>query len=248
MYINDLLEKNSLTKICVPLTGKNYQDLELEAINAYNSRADLVELRADFFEDIDDIYATFSLVSDLKEILNEMPIIFTLRTKNEGGNKIIIKEDYIFLIENMIKSKLISIIDIEVLTADDKCEYLINLAKQFNVLTILSCHNFSITPPISEIEEILSKMHELGCDIPKIAVTPNDKLDVLNLMTAVINFKEKNNSPVIAISMRDLGNITRVACNFLETCLTFAVTSNSSAPGQLDVDTVYYIINSLASN
>lgn len=245
MEIKDLITGNNLPKICVPLTSKNYYGLEIEIANAYNSRADLVELRVDFFEDIDDIYATFSLISDLNEILNDMPMIFTFRTKNEGGNKHLSKEDYVFLLENVIKSKLLTIIDIEIFTADDECEYLINLAKQYNVYTILSSHDFKQTPSVLEIEERLAKMFSLGCDIPKIAVTPNDKFDVLNLMTGVLNFKEKNNSPVIAISMQELGQITRVSCDFMETCLTFAVIDNSSAPGQLDVDTVYYIINSL---
>ena len=49
---------------------------------------------------------------------------------------------------------------------------------------VVSNHDFEKTPSKEEIVARLQKMQELGADLPKIAVMPQCKKDVLTLLAA----------------------------------------------------------------
>lgn len=83
--------------------------------------------------------------------------------------------------------------------------------------------------------------------MPKIAVMPRSAEDVLTLLAATSEFKEKYaERPVISMSMGWLGSISRVAGEFFGSALTFAAAKHASAPGQLsagDVDEILRILH-----
>ena len=65
-----------------------------EAEDAKKAAADLVEWRADFFEELMNPEACQNVLEALAEILGETPLLFTIRTSEEGGNITISLEDY----------------------------------------------------------------------------------------------------------------------------------------------------------
>lgn len=91
--------------------------------------------------------------------------------------------------------------DIELFSGREGVEELVALAKEKNVKTIFSNHDFFKTPSENEILSILKQMEEAGADIAKIAVMPTCTEDVLTLLSATCKAKKELSCPVITMSM-----------------------------------------------
>ena len=82
----------------------------------------------------------------------------------------------------------------------------------------------------------LREAQELGADIPKLAVMAHSDSDTLSLLSTAVAFRDHDaNRPFIAISMGAHGILSRAACGFAGSCLTFGTAGQRSAPGQLPV-------------
>ena len=92
--IKGLLIGEGIPKICVPLTGTTKEFICQEAKAAKEVGADLVEWRADFFEGLLDQAVCQEVLDEVSEILDEIPLLFTIRTKEEGGSIEISLEEY----------------------------------------------------------------------------------------------------------------------------------------------------------
>ena len=85
IQIKNLTIGAGIPKICVPLTGTTREKICQEAEDAKKAAADLVEWRADFFEELMNPEACQNVLEALAEILGETPLLFTIRTSEEGG-------------------------------------------------------------------------------------------------------------------------------------------------------------------
>jgi 3-dehydroquinate dehydratase (EC 4.2.1.10) len=104
------------------------------------------------------------------------------------------------------------------------------------VKVIMSSHDFHNTPPAEEIVRRLRKMQQLGADIPKIALMPQNKTDVLTLLTATLEMHEHYaDRPLITMSMAKTGVISRLAGEVFGSAATFGAVKKASAPGQISV-------------
>lgn len=74
--------------------------------------------------------------------------------------------------------------DVEAFTGDEVVRDIIESAHESGVVVVASNHDFEKTPEKDEIVRRLRKMQELGADIPKIAVMPQSRKDVLTLLSA----------------------------------------------------------------
>ncbi|EBF1872566.1 type I 3-dehydroquinate dehydratase, partial [Salmonella enterica] len=127
-------------------------------------------------------------------------------------------------------------IDLELFTGDDEVKATVDYAHQHNVAVIMSNHDFHKTPAAEEIVQRLRKMQELGADIPKIAVMPQTKADVLTLLTATVEMQERYaDRPIITMSMSKTGVISRLAGEVFGSAATFGAVKKASAPGQISV-------------
>lgn len=127
----------------------------------------------------------------------------------------------------------------------ESCGYLVDEAHSYAKAVIMSYHNFDDTPAEDELIRILSLMQQLGCDVAKAAVMPNDMHDVLSLLSACEEVSARDLTPVIAISMGEMGKVSRTAGGFFGSCLTFGALGGESAPGQIDVSTLREAINAM---
>ncbi len=111
----------------------------------------------------------------------------------------------------------------------------------------MSNHDFFKTPAKEEIVSRLTKMTELNADLPKIAVMPQSEADVLTLLCATNEMKQKYaDQPIITMSMAGMGVISRLAGEFFGSVLTFGAAKKASAPGQIaveDLNTVLQILH-----
>ena len=232
-----------IPKICVPIVGVTREEILAAAENIKSTKADVVEWRVDWYEDIFDFTKTEATMQALREVLGEMPILFTFRTSKEGGEKAIETEAYVELNQNAAKTGLVDLVDVEAFTGDDVVKAVVETAHANGVKVIASNHDFHKTPAKEEIVSRLRKMQELGADIPKIAVMPQNKKDVLTLLTATEEMaSEYADRPIITMSMAGTGLISRLCGEVFGSALTFGAVGKASAPGQMNASDLREIL------
>ena len=243
--VKDIVFNEGAPKICIPLVGKTEQAI-LDKVDFLNTvDFDLVEFRVDFYEDVENFGKVKELLEKIRQKYNKT-LLFTFRTKEEGGEYEMSEEKYFQLNHEAIKSGYIDLVDVELFSSQDKIEELIALAKEKNVKVIMSNHDFFKTPEKAEIVNRLVKMQEYDADITKIAVMPQCEEDVLTLLSATLEMKkEKGDRPCITMSMASLGIISRLSGELFGSCMTFAAAKEVSAPGQVSVKEVRNILNLL---
>ncbi len=235
-----------IPKICVPIVGVTREEILAAAENIKSTKADVVEWRVDWYEDIFDFAKTEATMQALREVIGEMPILFTFRTSKEGGEKAIETEAYVELNQNAAKTGLVDLVDVEAFTGDDAVKAVVETAHENGVKVIASNHDFHKTPAKEEIVSRLRKMQELGADIPKIAVMPQNKKDVLTLLVATEEMvSEYADRPIITMSMSGTGVISRLCGEVFGSALTFGAVGKVSAPGQMGIEDLTTVLGLL---
>lgn len=226
-----------MPKICVPIVGVTKEAILEEARAITKLPADVVEWRIDWFEGVFDWAQMEDVLKALRETLGEMPILMTFRTSKEGGEKAIDDETYAEINVKAAKTGFIDLVDVEVFTGDEIVKRIIEDAHEAGVKVVLSNHDFDKTPDKEDIVGRLCKMQELGADIPKIAVMPQSKKDVLTLLAATEEMAtEHADRPIITMSMAGTGVVSRLAGEAFGSALTFGAAAKASAPGQMEVN------------
>ncbi len=224
-------------KVCVPLVGRTHMELENEMVKILAAEPDMVEWRVDYYEAAED---TAAVLEELGKIRSKFPgtaIIFTFRSKKEGGAKEIDLNQYIALNQAVAESKLADFIDVELFSGDQQVAELCNWIHESGGYAIVSSHDFQATPIKPELTRRIKKALDLGGDIPKIAVMPQKPEDVLTLFEASLAARsEFGGVPLIAISMGKLGLASRICGSVFGSAVTFAAAGAASAPGQVPVE------------
>lgn len=219
-------------KIICPIFYRDTKDFQKELKNTEQSKADMIEIRLDRYLQNN---PNEDLIEKLGQICSSSKkILYTIRTSKEGGEADLSDFEYEKLIHRLIDLK--GLVDIEVSRLKN-FETIPNLEK-----AVLSYHNFEKTP--SDLEEIWSSMEKYHPYIQKIAVMPQAKEDVLRLMQSCCSHKTQ--SKKIAISMSQIGKISRIIGDVFESDYTFASLYTSSAPGQVSIDNLVDIMSKLA--
>lgn len=224
-----------MPKICVPIVGETREDILAEARAIRELPADLVEWRVDFLNNVSSLslLTVLTFLSELRNELGDLPLLFTFRTKREGGEKSISPQAYEELYKSILSSGLIDLIDVELFLGRDIVSRLVAKAHEHGVAVIASNHDFKRTPPKEDILDRLEEMQELGADIAKIAVMPESTQDVEVLMDATATFTKYASVPAIAMSMGELGLASRTTGERFGSAVTFGTAGKASAPGQL---------------
>lgn len=230
---------NNQAKVCVPVMGKTTEEVLQQLKSVVEMEPDIIEWRGDFFE-TDNNEEYLNVLKQMKNVNENIPIIFTIRTDSEGGNKKIGWNEYcdlcLFIAEKG-KEFNVEFVDVEVFK-DDKANELINSLHEKGMDVIGSNHHFDKTPDKEQMVEILSTIEKSGADVCKLAVMPRDKKDVEVLIEASKEADEKIKTPIITMSMGELGAVTRVIPKITKTSVTFAAGVSASAPGQPGIKVV----------
>jgi len=234
---------NGIPKICVPITADTRENI-LQAARKLNGQPfDLVEWRADFFVDLYDTNKVMEVLQLMHNEFRETPILFTIRTSAEGGNIPISIEDYIQINSEAANSGLVDLIDVEIMRGDDVVFVLVETAHDAGIKVIASNHDFRKTPKKEELITRLCRMQELDADIAKIAVMPRSERDVLVLLDTTLVMNELHGqTPVVTMSMGDMGRISRISGGVFGSAITFGTAGDSSAPGQMPLNTLHTLL------
>lgn len=233
-----------IPKICVPVVARQYADILSKADEIAKQKPDMLELRIDWFSEVSDWERVYSLLKELRDRIGDMVLLFTFRTKQEGGEASISVEDYQRLCENACRSGMIDLLDVEAYMEEGLLTKLCDIAHDNGVFVVASSHDFEKTPDEKEMTSRLHFMEQQGADICKLAVMPQQKRDVLALLSATLAYRETGGDrPVITMSMAGQGLISRLTGEIFDSAVTFAAVGEVSAPGQLPIKEVRQMLD-----
>ena len=229
---------DGMPKICIPVTDTNLDDLKKSVNLIRNTPFDLIEWRADFYTGMEDPEVRTKAMTLFRNALGNIPVLFTIRTRVEGGMMEIDTETYTKTILAVIDSGLIDLVDVKTIVA---------AAHRVGVKVVASRHDFTATPDKNIIISNLCLMQSLGADIVKFAVMPQCERDVLTLLDATLTMKEEHSdTPVITMSMSPTGVISRICGQLVGSCVTFGTAGKASAPGQIPANLLSTFLQTLA--
>lgn len=234
-----------IPKICIPLTGKNREEIIEEMEIVKKSNPDLIEWRVDFFEESDNPERVCEMLGTINDSFKQIPVLFTFRTKEEGGEKSIMSEDYVKILKEVSERRLADIVDVQVFWYGEKSEDFIKELKETGAVVLASSHHFEGTPSVREMSDALYTMENRGADIIKLAVMPQSGKDVCALLEATMERKEHSNKPMITMSMGQSGMLSRICGELTGSCVTFASGKQASAPGQIKADELKKVLGDI---
>ncbi|MED3794607.1 type I 3-dehydroquinate dehydratase [Niallia alba] len=241
--VREVIIGDGMPKICVSLIGRTEQELREEAALLKEREIDIIEWRADYFSEVDNINRVTQVLPHLRKMIGNIPLLFTFRTLKEGGERQIDEEDYFSLNKSVLETGMIDLLDIELFMEEVTIKQVINMAHSHQIAVILSNHDFEKTPSKEEIIFRLQKAQQLGADIPKIAVMPQSVKDVLTLLDATATMKEEApDQPIVTMSMGGRGAVSRMAGEIFGSAITFAAAKKASAPGQIPIEELRNIL------
>jgi 3-dehydroquinate dehydratase-1 len=223
--------------ICLPLVGETRAKVINEAEELAALKPDLLEWRVDAYDKVDHKENCLSVLKELREAIQSIPLIFTCRIDLEGGFKKISRKNRLELIIAAMDSGDVDIVDIELCNDPEFVNIVRERAKLNDLKVILSYHNFTETPSESFIYSKLVEAQTAGADISKLAVMPKDYGDVLTLLSATNKARnEIIQGPIVTISMGQEGAVSRLAGGLFGSDITFAIGKQASAPGQIPIE------------
>lgn len=230
---------SGVPKICVPIVAVTRKEILETAKLVTAKKPDCIELRIDWYEDVGNPDRILEVLKELRNLIGDTVLLFTIRTQKEGGEAEISCKDYRLLCERVCRSGYIDMIDVEAFMEEGLLHAISETAHECGIYVVGSNHDFIKTPPEEEIVKRLLFMDKEGADIPKIAVMPRSKRDVLSLLSATLHYREiGGKKPIITMSMGENGVISRLAGGIFGSAVTFATVGKISAPGQLAIEDV----------
>lgn len=222
---------NTGSKICIPLVESSLSGV-LEKMQEYSSSADVLEIwvgelfqnpgLADKTKILDALFAK-------KEECN-IPLLCTVKDQKEQGRFGGTHDEKKELITDLFERGA-EYVDVDYEFDLPFFETLKTLPRRGSL--ILSAHFFEGTPSFPSLKNRVQLMQNRGADIVKVACFPESFRDVLSVLRLSENLARKR-VPFIAISMGDMGKVSRVMTPLLGGELMFVSPEDgkSSASGQ----------------
>ncbi|MGH8038206.1 MAG: type I 3-dehydroquinate dehydratase [Stenotrophomonas sp.] len=227
----------------VPITGATAeQALQQATAIAASQATDLAEWRIDYLDIATDAKALVALGQRIERTLGGKPMIVTFRTKAEGGSKAISDADYGALNAALLRGGFAQLVDVEMFRDPAVVAALVAQAHQAGVKVVMSSHDFHATPAREEIVARLMRQDALGADVLKIAVMPRDAGDVLTLLDATWQVRQRSSKPLLTMSMGGNGVVSRLAGETFGQAMTFGMIGTPSAPGQVEVEQLQSVL------
>lgn len=219
--------------VCVPVMGAT-KELIIEQTKALVAdKTDMIEWRVDAYEKVDSLNDVRAVLDELGKIMEQSILVFTYRSKVQGGLGTGSLEEIYDLHQVAAESSVVDFVDVEYFFSK-KPEKEIRLLQSMGTHVIASHHDFEETPDGGVIRTLLEQINASGADVVKLAVMPKDIEDVLVLLSETVHFhKTYSDKPLITMSMGKIGSVSRVTGEYFGSCVTFGAGECASAPGQL---------------
>ena len=234
VYVRALPVGSGIPKICAPVTGRDLPSILAEAKAAADAGADLIEWRMDFWEEEQKEEKLEETLYAISGAAPEVPVIFTIRTEEEGGCLKLTPQEYMHLNQIAAESRKADLIDVEYLQDPDLMKDLIGKLRASGALVIASTHDFIKTGPEDDLMGTFRTLDLSGADILKMAVMASSEEDTERLMACTKKAADSlTRKPVITMAMGEKGTRSRIEGELFGSSLTFGITGKASAPGQI---------------
>ena len=172
LTIKNLTIGEGRPKICVPITGATEKEILKEIDSPDIIYADLIEWRADCFLNVLQNEKLDETLTLLQTKQKNAPILFTCRTKEEGGSASISPKEYEALNDFVLSTKKPDLIDIQAYQQGTDIPKLIQTAKKQGIKVIASYQkrDHRQTAPYAEPR---SRSHKNSCYAPRSKRRPN---------------------------------------------------------------------------
>ena len=217
-------------KLVVSVMPKSLEEVQgIDAMRYID--ADIIEWRADFLPK----EAILQVAPAIFEKFAGRELLFTLRTRAEGGEIDLSSEEYVQIIKDVAQLYQPEYLDFEYFGHKDVFEQMLDFPN-----LVLSYHNFQETP--DNMMEILSELTSLTPKVVKVSVMAHTAQDVLDLMNFTRGFKTLNpEQEYVTISMGKVGKVSRITSDVTGSSWSFASLDAASAPGQISLSNMVKI-------
>lgn len=254
------MEKDHLY-LCGTIFEKNIEAIVAQAEEFLQQGADMLEIRGDAIlrwgKRMPGFFSRWvklsKAIDEVRKLAPDTPIIFSLRTKKEGGKFCGNKKSYNFMIEVTGFANVVDFIDVEmrdtsledvifrdaseVYNGDNLIEYL----TMYETPVILSRHilqNVPFAKRMEQAEEALKLQEQSDAAICKLAVYVENE-DQLKEYQQLLHRHEKWMSrPHIGIAMGECGVVSRYDKGWCDSCISFAAGKKVAAPGQMSIEEI----------
>jgi 3-dehydroquinate dehydratase len=214
-------------KLVVSIMPRNIEEVQAIDVTRYEY-ADIIEWRADFLAK----EAILQVAPAVFEKFAGRELLFTLRTRSEGGEIDLSSEEYVQIIKDVTQLYQPDYVDFEYYTHKDVFDQMLDFPN-----LVLSYHNFQETP--DNMMEILSELTSLTPKVVKVSVMAHTEQDVLDLMNYTRGFKTLNpEQDYVTISMGKIGKVSRITSDVTGSSWSFASLDEASAPGQISLSSM----------
>ena len=238
--------------VAVSLTGTTGEEIAEQTRKAVEQQVQVIEWRADYYlaaiSDLkeklleSEVYLDMlKIMDEVEQIAGDIPRIFTIRTKGQGGeidlDQSVIGDIQLF----MAQTGLADFVDIEVKAFKPEFGGIGGslLKKRVDDIhkegskVILSYHDKEEMIPAVFIVKLVTAMSKYRPDICKVAAMANSKEDANSLIKATAYLDKTEDIPMITMAMGKHGISTRVIGGKYGSLVTFASVGAPSAPGQI---------------
>ena len=214
-------------KLVVSVMPKSLEEAQAIDANRYED-ADIIEWRADFLPK-DEI---LQVAPAIFEKFAGREILFTLRTRSEGGEIDLSAQEYVQVIKDVTQLYQPEYVDFEYFGNKGVFDQMLDFPN-----LVLSYHNFQETP--ENMMEILSELTSLTPKVVKVSVMAHTEQDVLDLINFTRGFKTLNpEQEYVTISMGKVGKVSRITSDVTGSSWSFASLDEASAPGQISLSSM----------
>lgn len=237
---------NEKMVLCGTISGREEEELLLEAKKLLNQGAEMLEWRADVFlerfqkdrapEELKQL--SLEVAGKLRTLVKEVPLLVTLRRKEEGGYFSGDAETYCGIVSSLAEGKIPDLIDVEASIGEYEREKLIEYIHGKDILVITSCHiiqrGMENDLPRQEIRKAVDALEHSKGDILKLACTV-ETLEEAGDFSAMMKSEKGiwSRKPHVLIAMGEAGVQSRYDRKWGGSCMTFGAGTNAVAPGQL---------------
>ncbi|WP_255150616.1 type I 3-dehydroquinate dehydratase [Halorarius halobius] len=209
---------------------------ELSEEPAAREHADLVEFRMDLAADP---------LAALDDYDGELPLLCTNRPDWEGGDCEADEADRLGTLESAVEHPAVEAIDVEVAAIADGAQATLDHAHDHGATVVASVHDFESTPPGDDLAELVARAAAAG-DVGKVAVTAEDRGDVLRLLS-VTDALDRQGERVATMAMGEAGRHSRVVAPLYGSRIGYAPVdpAEATAPGQYDLATLDRLVADL---
>ncbi len=219
------------------LLAASTPDLSVEP--AAREYADAIEFRMDLASDG---------LTALSAYDGALPVLVTNRLKREGGEAPDTAQRLSEL-RTAIEHPCVTAVDVELSAVRDGDTASVRTdAREQEVSVVVSTHDFTGTPPRSEMCRLLSAASEYG-DVAKLAVTAQSRGDVLDLLLVTRELTARGDA-VATMAMGELGRHSRAVAPLYGSRIGYAPVdpASATAPGQFDLASLRDLVDRLAGD